>query len=303
MSNAAPRAWRMFLPLAIVLLLALLWTIYWFVASGMARDRLEEERAKLATRGLTLACVQEGWSGYPFHFEFSCSSPVVQYAGKAEFRSANLLLVALAYAPWQVVALVDGPTAMLMPTLAPIEVTHQRAVAAATFDSSWQPEFSLELPGVSARGIGKAGKLMLFTRNSTSGGTDIALEGEGVTYRPEDKPMVRIDTGSLQGTLKMDRTFSIDKFELRQGQLRYWGSGQLALDEQNRISGQIDTETNDITALLSVAGPQLGLSDSKMANLRTMLGLLGNDAKAPIIARDGILYLGPFQITELKPLY
>ena len=213
------------------------------------------------------------------------------------------LLVALAYAPWQVVALVDGPTAMLMPTLAPIEVTHQRAVAAATFDSSWQPEFSLELPGVSARGIGKAGKLMLFTRNSTSGGTDIALEGEGVTYRPEDKPMVGIDTGSLQGTLKMDRTFAIDKFELRQGQLRYWGSGQLALDEQNRISGQIDTETNDIKALLSAAGPQLGLSDGKMANLRTMLGLLGNDAKAPIIARDGILYLGPFQITELKPLY
>ena len=40
MPNATPHPWRMFLPLAIVLVLALLWTIYWFVASGMARNRL-----------------------------------------------------------------------------------------------------------------------------------------------------------------------------------------------------------------------------------------------------------------------
>lgn len=291
------------MPLAIVLLLALLWTLYWFVASGVAKDRLAEERTRLATRGLTLACAQESWSGYPFHFEFSCSSPIVEYAGKAELRSANLLLVALAYAPWQVVALIDGPTTISMPSLAPIEVTHQRALATATFDSSGQPKFSLELPAVSAHGFGEADKLMLFTRPSASGGTDIAVEGEAVTYRPAGKPTVNIDTGSMQGALKAERTFTIDKFELRQGQLRYWGSGWLALDEQNRIAGQIETETNDIKTLLSSAAPQLGLSDGKMANLRTMLGLLGNDAKAPIIAREGILYLGPFKITELKPLY
>jgi len=293
----------MFLPLAIFLLLALLWTIYWFVASDMARDLLVEERAKLAARGLTMTCTQEGWSGYPFHFEFSCSSPIVQYAGKVEIRSANLLLVALAYAPWQVVALIDGPTTISGLSIAPIEVTHQRALAAATFDSSWQPSFSMELPAASAGGFGEADKLMLFTRPGTSGGTDFALEGEGVTYRPEGRPTIDIDTGSLLGTLKMDRTFTVEKLELRQGQLRYWGSGKLALDEQNRISGQIDTETNDIRTLLSIAGPQLGLTDGKLANLRTMLGLLGNDAKAPIIAREGTLYLGPFQITELKPLY
>ena len=68
----------MFLPLAIVLLLAVLWSGYWFVASGIARDRLAAERAKLAAQGLTLACTEEGWGGYPFHCEFSCRSPVAR---------------------------------------------------------------------------------------------------------------------------------------------------------------------------------------------------------------------------------
>ena len=36
---------------------------------------------------------------------------------------------------------------------------------------------------------------------------------------------------------------------------------------------------------------------------RAMLGLLGNEAKVPVIARDGALYLGPFKVTDLPPLY
>ena len=103
--------------------------------------------------------------------------------------------------------------------------------------------------------------------------------------------------------IALDTKYTIDKFELQQGQLRYWGSGTLALDPSRRISGQIDTETNDIKALLGVVGPHLDLSDGQMANLRTMLGLLGNAAKASIIAKEGVLYLGPFKIAELKPLY
>ena len=293
----------MFLPLGIVLLLALLWSIYWIVASGAAKDRFTMEREKLAAQGLTLACAQEAWSGYPFHFEFSCSSPVLRQRGGAELHSADLLLVALAYAPWQIAALINGPTTLLLPSRAPLEIKHQRALAAVTFGKGWQPAFSAELPAVLADGLGRADKLMLFTRPSASGGTDIAIQGEGVTYTPDGKPPVDITTGSLQGTLKEDRSFAIDKFELQQGQLRYWGSGKLALDGQNRPVGQVDTQTNDIRTLLGVAGPQLGLSDSKLSSLRTMLGLLGNDAKAPIIARDGVLYLGPFQVTELKPLF
>lgn len=303
MPNAAPRPWRMFLPLAIVLLLALLWTVYWLVASSMARDRFASERERLAGQGLVLTCTEEGWGGYPFHFEFSCSSPIVTYEGRAELRPAKLLLVALAYAPWQIAALVDGPTVLAAEGLLPTEISHERALAALTFDRSWQPSFAAEVPGISIGRIGKAAKLMLFTRPSSSGGTDVALEASRITYAFGNRPPLSLDEGSLKGVLLPDENFRIDSFELRQGPLRYWGSGTLALDEQHRISGQIDTETNDIKAFLAVVGPQLDLSDGSIANLRTMLGLLGNGAKVPILAKDGVLYVGPFQVAELKPIY
>lgn len=303
MPNSTPRPWRMFLPLAIVILLAGLWSVYWFIASGIAETRLTEERQKLAARGVTLACTEESWGGYPFRFEFTCSSPRVTYAGEAEARSAKLLMVALAYAPWQVAALVDGPTILSARGLVPTEVEHERAVAAVTLDKSWQPSLSVEVRAVSSDALGKAGKMMLFTRPSASGGTDLALEGSGISYLPDGKPPVLLDSARMRGDLTPDHIFKLESFELSQGQLRYWGSGTLSLDAERRIAGQIDTETNDLQALLAVAGPQLGISDGKLANLRTMLGLLGEGAKASIIAKDGILYVGPFQAAELRPLY
>lgn len=303
MPNTAPRPWRMFLPLAIILFLALLWTVYWFVASSSAKDRLASERARLAEQGLVLTCTQEEWGGYPFHFEFSCSSPIVRYQDRAELRPSKLLLVALAYAPWQIAALVDGPTTLAAEGLVPTEIGHERALAALTFDKSWQPSFAAEIPGIAVGGIGKADKLMLFTRPSASAGTDVAIEASGMALSFDDRPPLTVDSGSLKGTLQPDDRFRLDQFELKQGALRYWGSGMLALDEQRRITGRIDTETNDIQALLAAVGPQIGLSDDKLANLRTMLGLLGNGAKIPILAKEGILYVGPFQVAELKPIY
>ena len=172
-----------------------------------------------------------------------------------------------------------------------------------TAGKNGQFSLSAELPAASVTGVGDAKKLLLFTRPSSVAGTDIALQVTDVTYLPPGRPPIHVDDGTLQGTLQADQSFKIDRFELHQGQLVYWGSGTLALDAQRRVSGQVNTETNDAKALLAVAGPQLGLSDSKLASLRTMLGLLGSDAKAPIIARDGVLFLGPFQIAELKPLY
>ena len=293
----------MFLPLAIVLMLALLWTVYWFVASGIARDRLTDERLRWASKGLTLTCTRDDWGGYPFHFEFSCTSPVITLADETELRSADLLLVALAYAPRQVAALIDGPTTFLAAGISPFEIKHQRALAAATFDRDWQPSLSVDVPALSAPGLGQADKVMLFTRPAADNGTDISLRGQNVIYRREGRPPVAINDASFLGTLLADRSLRIDKIELQHGQLRFWGSGALSIDPQHRIAGQLETETNDMQALLALVGPQLGLSESNLANIQTMLSLMGNGAKVPIIAKDGALYIGPLKVADLPPLY
>jgi hypothetical protein len=303
MPNSTARSWRMLLPLAAVLLLALLWTIYWFIAAGVAKTRFSEERAKLAAQGITLACARDGWGGYPFHFEFACSSPVLKLATGAEVKSAELLLVALAYAPWQIVTLLDGPSTFAGEGVPPRTADHQRAVAALTFDRDWKLNLSAEIPALAIQDLGTAAHLMLHTRPSGAGGTDIAVSTKDVLFQPPGAPPLSIGEGELLGTLSPDRSLNIERLSLQQNEVRYWGTGKLELDTAHRPSGRLDTQTNDLSGLLSLLDPHLQLTDEKKAGLRSMLGLLGSEAKAPLIARDGVLYLGPFKLAELKPLY
>jgi hypothetical protein len=303
MPNSAARSWRMLLPLAAVLLLALLWTVYWFIAAGVAKTRFAEERSKLAAQGLTLACASEAWGGYPFHFEFTCNSPALRLEGRAEITSSEFLLVALAYAPWQIVALLDGPGSFVAGGVSPITVDHQRAVATLTFDREWKPSFSVDVPALALQELGTAARVMLHTRPSAAGGTDIAVSAKDVLFQPTGRPPLEISESELLGTLSPDRSLNIERLALQQHEVRYWGTGALELDAAHRPSGRLDTQTNDLNGLLDLLDPHLQLTDEQKAGLRSMLGLLGSEAKAPLIARDGVLYLGPFKLTELEPLY
>ena len=153
MPNAAARSWSMLLPLAAVLLLALLWTVYWFVAAGIAKTRFAEERRKLAAQGVTLACTEEAWGGYPFHFEFTCSSPVLQ----AREPGGDQIVGASAGSP-RLCTLADrgacstGQAPSRRGGLLPTTADHQRAIAAVTFDRDWKPKLSAEIPALSVPG-------------------------------------------------------------------------------------------------------------------------------------------------------
>lgn len=303
MTNADPRPWRMLLPLAAVLLLAALWTAYWFLAKDMAKTRFTEERQKLAAQGLTLACTEEGWGGFPFHFEFTCSSPTLRLKSEAELKSGALLLTALAYAPWQVVVLIDGPSTVSAQQIIPTTAAHQRAIAAVTFDRDWNPRISAEVPALSVEGWGSADKVMFHVRPSGEKGMDVAFSADKVNYQPTGRPPLLIDRGDLLGTVTDRMTLNIEKISMEQGAVRYWGSGTVGLDDAHRPSGKIATQTNDLDGLFAILGPHLEMTDDQKTGLRAMLGILGNEAKAPLIAQDGRLYLGPFKIADIPPLY
>lgn len=303
MPNSAGRPWKILLPLAAFLFLCAAWPGYWFIAIGIAKDRAAAERTKLAENGLTLGCTTETWGGFPFHFEFTCSSPILTLQNKAEARSGNLLLVALAYAPWQIVGLLDGPTSVMGEGLVPTTVQHQRIIAAVTFDRDWKPQLSAEITMMQVPGLGKADNLMVHARPSAEGGVDIAASATGVVYQREGRPDLTVAQGDVLGTLKDDQVLKIEKFELKQNDVRYWGTGNINLDQDQRIAGKLSTETNDLNGLLGVIEPYLDLTDNQKTSIRTVLGLLGNEAKADIIARDGQLFVGPFRVAELRSLY
>lgn len=303
MPNSATRSWSMLLPLAAVLLITLLWTAYWFIASDIAKTHFTEERSKIAAHGVTLTCSSETWGGYPFHFEFTCTSPVLQVENRAEIASSELLLAALAYAPWQIVALLDGPSTFAGRHAHPNTVNHQRAIAAFTFDHDRELSVSAEIPALAVPGFGTAAQMMLHTRPSAAGGTDIAFSARDAMFQPPGMAPLSISQGELLATVSPEKSLNIERLSLQQQELRYWGSGTLSLDSARRPSGRLDTQTNDLDGLLRLLEPHLQLSDEKRAGLRSVLALLGNEATVPLIAREGTLYLGPFRLTELKPLY
>jgi hypothetical protein len=228
---------------------------------------------------------------------------VLRLEDRAEVASSELLLAALAYAPWQIVALLDGPSAFGGKGASPLTAEHQRAIAALTFDREWRLNVSAEIPALDVQELGTAARVMLHTRPSGAGGTDIAVSAKDVLFQPPGTPPLSIGEGELLGTLSLDRSLNIERLSLQQQEVRYWGTGKLALDTAHRPSGRLDTQTNDLNGLLDLLDPHLQLTDEQKAGLRSMLGLLGSEAKAPLIAREGVLYLGPFKLAELKPLY
>lgn len=295
----------MFLPAIVVVLLLVLWSIYWLVAIGIAKSETEQQRRRLAERGAQLACTKENWGGYPFRFEFNCSSPVITYRDKAEIRSGNLLAVALAYNPWQVVLLLDGPTTVSGKNLVPQKVIHQRAVASVTIEKMDRKRISIDAEAkmIDVPGRLSAGRVMINTRPGAGSGMDIAVLAEGLNYQMPDMPAFLLDRGDFLGTATPDAALAISRVEIQRGGIRYWGSGSFKLDDSRMIAGRLATETNDLTGLMSLMEPYLKLSEQQKATLNTVLGLLGNKAKADIVAQEGQLYVGPVKVANLHPLF
>lgn len=303
MAGTAVRSWRILLPLFAVLVLFSLWSAYWFVAVDVIKERVAAERAVLIERGVTLSCTTESWSGFPFHFELSCSSPVLTVRNQIEARATQLLFVALAYAPWQVVALLDGPTVVTGAGFAPVSVFHQRIIAAVTLDKEWRPQVSVNVPKIDIADMGRIGRAMIHARPAEAGGYDLAASLSDLVYQSAERPPFLISQGDFLGTLTEDHVLNVDKVEFRQDQIRYWGRGQIQLDNSGRISGKLATETNDLDGLVRLIEPQLQLTEQQVNSLRTVLGLLGSQAMVNIFAKDGQLFIGPFRIAELRPLY
>ncbi len=297
------RPWLILLPLLLLILAGALWSVYWLVAIELAKDRFARERSSLKDRGLSLNCNAESWGGFPFRFEFACNAPAVSVDERFDLKSTRLLAVALAYNPWQVVILVDGPTAINGVTSLPVSAEHKRAIASVTIGKDNQPSVAADLPGLKLSGLLTADRVRFDSRIAGDGRLEIAASVDGLNYQPVGRPELRIERSDIDGFLADRRTFSIGNVVLAQGTVRYWGKGEVMLDSANRIAGRLSTETNDLDGLIAILEPHLDMTADQTANLRTVLGLLGNESRADMIARDGQLYIGPFKIADLLPLY
>jgi hypothetical protein len=279
------------------------WSLYWFVALEMAKNALEGRRLELSKGGLALTCDREFWDGYPVSVRFNCIAPQFDVKNRFKVRSANLKLFALAYMPWKFGAIADGPTSFRLGVDREVEAIHQPVSANITISANLEPAIAINVPNLHVSGVLKFESILIEAARGEAELHDIAIAFEKLNYQPDGRPELLLDKGDLLGVISSDGNLAVRKLELRQGNVRYWGAGNVALDEYHRMAGKLATETNDLDGLLSILEPHFDMNDQQKASFRTILGLLGSEAKSDIIARNGELFVGPFKVADLLPLF
>lgn len=99
-------------PLALVLVLALCWSAFWFYSAQRAERDLDAWVAREAQSGRIYTCAGRSIGGYPFRLEVRCERPAVEFreaAGPTTVRAQDLVAVGQIYTPDLVLAEITGP--------------------------------------------------------------------------------------------------------------------------------------------------------------------------------------------------
>jgi hypothetical protein len=109
---APSRSRWMVLPFLIVLVLAAVWTGFWFYASSKAQATLAQWREQEARLGRTYACGTQSTGGYPFRLEVRCDDAAVEmraFQPTLLIAAKSLLVVAQVYDPTLLIGEITGP--------------------------------------------------------------------------------------------------------------------------------------------------------------------------------------------------
>lgn len=105
-------------------------------------------------------------------------------------------------------------------------------------------------------------------------------------------------------------TLALSDLIVKWGPLDLTASGELSLDAQNRLQGQLDARVMDFEGLLEamVRDGVVKEDEAKiaLAGLTLVSQFQGNrsdEVRVPVIMQDGRLFLGPLAIAKLEPLY
>jgi hypothetical protein len=258
-----------------------LWSAYWVFALDKTGDRLAALRQTLKQSGTGIVCGRERWSGFPFRIALACTPLSITVSAASVPITIGLSrvdLLAQAYDLHHVIAVASSPIDIAGLGENGLSLRHRKAVA--SFEES-----------------GAAGNKSIR----------IVAAAEGLTT---DAPFLRdhpLDALSLEGTLSTGPLLllTIDGLDLRAQQIGVHGSGNVALDEQRRLAGRLKLSVDRLDLLLADLD-RAGLFSEKETAGASLLALLGAKNRRVTLELKldrGRVYLGPFKLGELPPLW
>ena len=326
--------WGLYLPLAALLVVVLIWTGLWFVAAGAARRVAEGFVAREAQRGREWVCPAPRLSGYPFRVALECDEPRLLVRGaqgmEREATLARLTLQARVMAPRHFIALFAPPFRFRQGGEGEAELTWQSARASLIAGEGSIAEASLEVAeprlllglGEAPDRASRARSLEVHLR-ATPGdkaGTDLvgklvdlSVPGlDQLTSTPEPMqaelqatfPGLQLQPGrdlrasieSWRGTGERGRVVVL---ALRKGIARIDLAGDLGLDSERRPEGVLRGRAKGIESLTGRFSRRGGF------DIGGLLGLVTGPDGFPVALTlsNGQARLGPLVLGRLDPLY
>ena len=120
------RRWPLFLPFALVVLLAAGWTAVWFYAAARAEQEIASFREREFKAGRLQDCASQSIGGYPFRIEVRCGAATFTFNGTptVELKLPSVLAAVQVYDPGLLIAEFSGPLNVSEPGRAPAYVVN-----------------------------------------------------------------------------------------------------------------------------------------------------------------------------------
>jgi len=378
--SAVPRRrrWLLFMPFALVVVLAAGWSVVWFYAAAGAEPELAAWREAERRAGRTQDCASQSIGGYPFRIEVRCGGAGLELKGTPTLQ-LKLPFAAVAvqvYDPKLLIAEFTGPLEVSEPERARVALVDWNLGQASVRGlPSGMERASLVLVGPSIRVPSLAGNDAVFSARR------LELHGRQAPGSPADNPTVeaalRLDAAvadkleNLFDAATADKVrvlaanptdadvaatlrgvddirpkpwpawfkewqarggqLEIDKARLARQDVIAAGSGVLQLTPRGGLEGNLQVTVVGIEKILKMfdidrimSEGQIGATFNALDRLVPGLGGIARQSAAPsLIAAlgqrttlegkpavafpirfvDGTVFLGPFQVGAVPPLF
>ncbi len=342
-SASRPRRLGLYLPFALLALIVLAWSAFWFYGRSRINAELDTFIARQASIGREWSCAERSITGFPFRLEGRCKQPSYQERlsdGSVASGSLNGLTIvattASALDMAHVITEFEGPLVIRAPGAPETSVTWRTARSSIRGGPQRLERASVEIeqPVVTAGGQRwSAEKLAAHLREGVDparpGSYDLAVRvtrgvipeadlvlgnAEPVNLELDSRILQAgsIDRKDWRATLENWRnnggSIRIEQLKLAKGTPRLEATGDLKLDDLRRPQGRLDASFINAGVILQ----QFGIGGGAGGLVGALLGggRRGDDRREatmrlPLVLEGGRVAVGPFRVPglQLRPLY
>jgi len=280
MNELVPRGRRIrpvVLPLLVVVVLAALWTGFWFRAASVAEANIAGWREQEERFGRTYSCGSQTVGGYPFRFEVRCADAGAELRNASPpmaIRAKGLLAVAQIYQPTLLIGEITAPLTLSEPG-APVSLA-----------ADWT------LAQVSLRGLPLSPERISFAVDNLKLSRPDAA-GAGALFDGRHVEMhARLDPGSSADHPVLDLAGRFEQVTVPVGGAAF----QQPVDAEiaTVLSGLPDLKPRPLPVMLKelqAAGGQLQVLNARIARGNTLATATGTLRLSPQGRLDGMLQI------------